>query len=541
VITEPYRILVKEKIADSGVDLLRERFDVDLGVDWSDEELAERIGGYHGILIRSATQLTADLIERAGNLKVIGRAGIGVDNVDVEAATRRGIIVANAPQSNIVAAAEHTVALMLALARNIPQAHASLTGGRWERSRFGGVEVYEKTLGILGFGRIGQLVSARARALGMHVIAFDPFVASERFRELGVEKAESSGDLYAQSDFITLHLPKTPETRGWLDAEAFAQMKDGVRVINCARGELLVDEALKDALDSGKVAGAALDVFPSEPITDYPLFEGYPNVVVTPHLGASTTEAQDRAGIQTAEQVVAALTGGVVSTAVNIPAVSAEDMEVLGPFLPLCRRLGRLGMALAEASSVDRVEVEYLGRIAERDTRLLTIAVLNGLLAGHTEEDVNFVNAPTLAEQRGIEVSERKEVIARDFTDLVRITIVSDGRRGRVVGTTLGRLHRPHLLEAWGQRFNLQMDDPHLALFRYSDVPGMVGRVGTCFGSHGVNISAAAVGRQPPGEDGGRSDIAVMAVTTDVPVPDAVLEEIVRSEGFLAGRAVSLS
>jgi D-3-phosphoglycerate dehydrogenase len=539
-LTEQYKVLVKEKLADSGVDLLRERFDVDLGVDWSDEELAERIGDYHAILIRSATRLTSDLIDRAGNLKVIGRAGIGVDNVDVEAATKRGIIVANAPQSNIVAAAEHTVALMLSLARNIPQAHGSLTSGKWERSKFGGVEVYEKVLGILGFGRIGQLVATRARGFGMRVVAFDPFVSSERYRELGVEKAESSADVYRVADFLTIHLPKTPETRGWLNAEAFAQCKHGVRVINCARGELVDDAALKDALDSGKVAGAALDVFPSEPITDYPLFDGYPNVVVTPHLGASTTEAQDRAGVQTAEQVVAALTGGVVSTAVNIPAVSAEDMEVLGPFLPLSRRLGRLATTLTEGGGAERVEVEYLGRIAERDTRLLTIAVLNGLLAGHTEEEVNFVNAPSLAEERGIEVSERKEVVARDFTDLVRITVVSGGDRVRVVGTTLGRLHRPHLLEAWGQRFNLQMDDEHLALFRYSDVPGMVGRVGTCFGEHGINISNAAVGRQPPGEDGGAADVAVMAVTTDAPVPQTVIDEIASSDGFLAGRAVSL-
>jgi D-3-phosphoglycerate dehydrogenase len=539
---QPYRVLVKEKLADSGVDLLRERFDVDLGVDWSDEELAERIGDYHAILIRSATRLTADLIERALNLRVIGRAGIGVDNVDVEAATKRGIIVANAPQSNIVAAAEHTVALMLSLARNIPQAHGSLTSGKWERSKFGGVEVYEKVLGVLGFGRIGQLVAARARGFGMHVVAYDPFVSAERYRELGVEKAETSADVYRVADFVTIHLPKTPETRGWLNAEAFAQMKDGVRVINCARGELVDDAALKDALDSGKVAGAALDVFPSEPITDYPLFEGYANVVVTPHLGASTTEAQDRAGVQTAEQVVAALTGGVVSTAVNIPAVSAEDMEVLGPFLPLCRRLGRLATTLTESTGVERVEVEYLGRIAERDTRLLTIATLNGLLAGHTEEEVNLVNAPSLAEERGIEVSERKEVIARDFTDLVRISVVSGGERVRVVGTTLGRLHRPHLLEAWGQRFNLQMDDEHLALFRYSDVPGMVGRVGTCFGEHGVNISNAAVGRLSPGDEtGAGSDVAVMAVTTDAPVPQEVIDEIVASDGFVAGRALSLS
>jgi D-3-phosphoglycerate dehydrogenase len=540
-LTEPHRVLVKEKIADSGVELLRERFDVDLGLDWDDQELADRIGAYHGILIRSATKLTADLIARAENLRVIGRAGIGVDNVDVEAATKRGIIVANAPQSNIVAAAEHTVALMLALARNIPQAHASLTAGGWERSKFGGVEVYEKTLGVLGFGRIGQLVAARAQGFGMRVIAFDPFVSSERFRELGVEKAASSDDVYAEADFITLHLPKTEDTRGWLDADAFAKMKDGVRVINCARGELVVDAALKAALDSGKVAGAALDVFPSEPITDYPLFEGYPNVVVTPHLGASTTEAQDRAGVQTAEQVVAALTGGVVSTAVNIPAVSAEDMEVLGPFLPLCRGLGRIVMALSEGSSVERVECEFLGRIAERDTRLLTLSVLDGLLAGHTEEDVNLVNAQSLAEERGIQVSERVEAIARDYTDLVRITVVSSDERTRVVGTTLGRKHRPHLLEAWGQRFNLQMDEGYLALFRYQDVPGMVGRVGTAFGRHGVNISAAAVGRQPPGYDArGRGDLAVMAVTTDAPIAREVIDEIVASDGFIAGRTVAL-
>jgi D-3-phosphoglycerate dehydrogenase / 2-oxoglutarate reductase len=538
-LAEPCRVLVKEPIAESGIALLRERFDVDIGIEWDDAELAERIGAYDAILIRSATKLTADLIARGERLKVIGRAGVGVDNVDVDAATKRGIIVANAPQSNVITAAEHTVALLLALARNVPQAHAALTHGSWERSKWGGVELYEKTLGLLGFGRIGQLVAARAHGFGMRVIAFDPYVSAARFRELGVEKAESSDELYAQAEFISIHLPKTPETRGWLDAEALARCRDGVRIINCARGELVDDDALKAALDSGKVAGAALDVFTQEPVTDHPLF-GYPNVVVTPHLAASTTEAQDRAGVQTAEQVVAALTGGVVSNAVNIPAVSAEDMEALGPFLPLCRGLGRLAIGLAESSSVERVEVEYLGRIAEHDTRLLTLAVLNGLLAGHTEEEVNLVNAPSLAEERGIEVAETKEVVARDFTDLVRITVVSGDERVRVVGTTLGQLHRPHLLEAWGQRFNLQLDDAHFALFRYSDLPGMVGRVGTTFGKHGINISQAAVGREPPGEDGHRDNVAVMAVTADNPVPQEVVDEIVASDGFVAGRAVSL-
>jgi D-3-phosphoglycerate dehydrogenase len=539
-VSERARILVKEEIADSGVDLLREHFDVDLGIDWDDDEFRKRLPDYDGILIRSATKMTEELIALGTRLRVIGRAGVGVNNVDVPAATKRGIIIVNAPQSNVVTAAEHTLALLLALARNVPQAHASLTAHRWERSKFSGVEVYEKTLGVVGFGRIGQLVAQRARGFGMYVVAYDPYVSAERYRELGVDKAESPADVYARADFVTIHLPVTPETRGFLDAGAFAQMRDGVRVVNCARGELVDDAALKDALDSGKVAGAALDVFPSEPITDYPLFDGYDNVVVTPHLGASTTEAQDRAGAQTAEQIIAALTpGGVVTTAVNIPAISPADMEVLGPFVPLCRQLGRLAVSLAEGSSIDRVEVEFFGRIGERDTRLLSVAVLMGVLAGHVEEDVNAVNAPGLAEERGIEVAETKRTNARDFTDLVRVTIVSGETRMRVVGTTLGRRNRPHLLEVWGQRFNLQIEDD-MALFRYRDVPGMIGRVGTAFGAQGLNIVSAAVGRQPDEEDGGDDGTAVMAITTDAPIPQAVVDEIVAGDGFVAGRAVSL-
>ena len=295
-----------------------------------------------------------------------------------------------------------------------------------------------------------------------------------------------------------MHLPKTAETEGWLDAEALAKCKDGVRILNVARGTLIVDEDLEAALDSGKVGGAALDVFRSEPITEHPLF-GRPNVIVTPHLGASTAEATDRAGFQAAEQVVAALTGGVVSSAVNVPAVAAEDMEVLGPFLPLSRQLGRLAMALGEGSSVDRVDVELLGRIAERDTRPLAVEVLLGVLTGHTEEEVNAVNAPSIAEERGIELIESRGTQARDFSDLVRVTVVAGEQRVRVVGTTLGRRHRPHLLEAWGHRFNLQLEQ-HIALFRYRDVPGMIGRVGTCFGENGINISSAAVGHVPEDE-----------------------------------------
>ena len=532
------RILVAEKIGDSGVALLSEHFDVELGADWTRQQLAERIGAYDGILIRSATKLDADLLGRATRLRVVGRAGVGVDNVDVAVATKRGIIVANAPQSNVVTAAEHTMALLLSLARNVPQAHASLIAGKWDRSKFSGVELYEKTLGILGFGRIGQLVAQRAHGFGMRVIAFDPFVSAERYRELGVEQALSSDDLYAVADFISLHLPKTADTEGWLDAEALAKCKDGVRILNVARGPLVVDADLQAALDSGKVGGAALDVFQSEPMTEHPLF-GYPNVIVTPHLGASTAEATDRAGYQAAEQVVAALNGGVVTTAVNVPAIPPEDQDALGPFVPLCRSLGRIAVALAEGSSIDRVQVEFLGRVAERDTRLLTIQVLLGVLGGHTEEPVNPVNAPAIAEERGIEIVEVKRVSARDYTDLIRVAVTSGETTLRVVGTNLGQLNRPHLLEAWGQRFNVQLED-HVTLFLYRDLPGMLGRVGTVFGEHGINIVSAAVGRQSGGEDPGNGSLAAMAITTDVAVPRALVDEIASSEGFEAGRSVTL-
>ena len=529
------RVLVKEKIGDSGVQLLRDAgFDVELGVDWEDGELERRIGEFDGMLIRSATKLDADLIAKAERLRAVGRAGVGVDNVDVEAATKRGIIVANAPQSNVITAAEHTLGMLLALARNIPQAHGGLVGGAWDRSKYSGTELYEKTLGVIGFGRIGQLVAQRALAFGMRVVAFDLYVGEERFRDAGVERAETSDDLYAVADFITIHLPVTPETENWLNADAFAKMRDGVRIINVARGKLVVDDDLKAALDSGKVGGAALDVFRDEPATEHPLF-GYPNVVVTPHLGASTAEATDRAGYQAAEQVVAALTGGAVTTAVNLPAVAAEDMEALGPYLPLCSQLGRIAVALADGP-LDALEVEYLGRIADRDTRPLTVQVLKGALTGHTEEEVNDVNAPGIAAERGIEVAETRRSEARDFSDLVRVTVVSGGTRTRVVGTVLGARHRPHLLEAWGSRFNVQLE-PQLAVFRYTDQPGMLGRVGTMLGEARVNIVSAAVGWKP--DDGGGED-AVMVVTADAPIPQDVVDRIVETDGFIAGRTVSL-
>ena len=525
------KVLVKEKIADSGVDLLKANFDVDLGLEMSDEELAEKIGEYDAILIRSATKLTPELIERAANLKVIGRAGTGVDNVDIPAATRRGIVVANAPESNSVAAAEHTLALALSLFRNVPQAHGALVDGRWDRARYKGAELYGKTIGVVGFGRIGQLVAKRAQAFEMEVIAFDKFVTAERFKELGVDGVTELEELFRRADVVTVHVPKTPETIGLIGAEAIASMVDGVRIVNCARGELVDLDALLAGLESGKVGGAALDVFPAEPFTEHPIF-AREDVVVTPHLGASTAEAQDRAGVVTAEQVTAALTGGVVTNAVNIAAVRPEEMEALAPFVPLCEKLGRLAEGLANGS-VDRVAVEFRGKLAQHDTRLLGIAVLVGILSGHTEEPVNLVNAPQMAEERGIDLVETTESSSEDFTELVTVSLRSGDEDVEVAGTGVGPRNEPYLVSVWGESFYLPFAE-HLAVFRYADRPGMIGRVGTMFGEEGVNIASAAVGA----EEGG--DRAVMALTTDAPVHDTTIAKILQLDGFSVGRSVDL-
>lgn len=510
------KVLVREKIAQPGIELLRSRFDVDVD---GESDLAQRIGEYDAIVIRSATKLTAELIDRADRLKVIGRAGVGVDNVDVEAATRRGIVVANAPESTVVSAAEHTIGLLLALARGIPQAHARLKQGRWERGQ--GIEVAGKTLGVLGFGRIGQQVARRALGLGMHVLAYDPFVAPDRFRDLGVERADTCDAVYAKADFVTLHLPLTPETTATVGREAFARMRPGVRLVNAARGELVDEAALADALTSGKVAGAALDVFSREPYSG-PLLE-HDNVVVTPHLAASTEEAQDRAGVIVAEQVAAALEGGLVTNAVNIPSVRPEELEVLGPYVSIATRLGRLGMELA-GGRADRIELTCYGGLADHDTRLLTVAALNGAFQGRVDQPVNYVNAPLIAEERGIEVVEQKRRAARDFTNLVRVTVHSDGEELRVAGTTIGRDDRQWLVSALG--FELEMELARLMVFfRYDDMPGVIGRVGTLFGNAAVNIANMAVSRTR------RGDKALMALSIDSPAPPELVERFAH-EGF---------
>jgi D-3-phosphoglycerate dehydrogenase len=502
------RVLLREEIAPAGVELLRARFDVDADFE---SDLASIIDRYDAIVIRSATKLTAELIHGASRLKVIGRAGVGVDNVDVDAATRQGIVVANAPESNIVSAAEHTVGLLLALARNIPQAHAALVEGRWERARFGGVEVAEKTLGILGYGRIGQQVARRALALQMRVVAYDPFVSAERFRESGVESDSLEGVL-GRADFVTLHLPLNDETRRVIDAGTIAAMKDGARLVNAARGELVDEQALLAALESGKLAGAALDVFEAEPY-DGPLLAA-PHIVVTPHLAASTDEAQDRAGVIVAEQVVAALEGGLVTNAVNIPTVGAEDLKVLGPFVPLAASLGRFAIALARGEPA-RITLEYTGELAEYDTRLLTLAALNGAFRGRVDQPVNYVNAPLIAAERGIEVVEQRRRSSRDFTNLIAVS----AGEARVAGTTIGTDHRRWLVSALGFEVEIELA-PRMVVLRYDDVPGVIGRVGTLLGEAGVNIANMAVSRN---RDAGK---ALMVLSLDTPAAPEVLARL---------------
>ena len=520
------RVLVREPIAESGLELLRKRFDV---VVDGDSDLGTIIGDFDAIVVRSATTLDAGLIEKASRLKVIGRAGVGVDNVDVDAATRRGIVVANAPEATAVSAAEHALALLFAVARNLPQAHAALKRGEWERSRFAGIELAGKTLGVLGLGRIGRQVARRALGLGLRVVAYDPYVALERFRELGVEPAPTPEDVYRDADLITLHLPLNDETRGLLDRDAFARMRDGVRIVNAARGGLVDEEALAEAVRSGKVAGAALDVFGEEPYAG-PLLE-LEQVVVTPHLAGSTSEAQDRAGLIIAEQVAAGLEGGLVETAVNIPVVEPADLEVLGPYIPLASKLGRLATALV-AGRPRRIVVAAHGPLSEYDTRLLTVAALNGVFQDRVDQAVNYVNAPVIAAERGIEVSEQRDATSQHYTNLVRVLVSADGEESEVSGTVMGPEHRLFLAGALGFDIDIELA-PWMAFLVYDDLPGVIGRVGTMFGEAGVNIANMAVSRT---KERGK---ALMAFSIDSPAPPALVERV-EASAFDDARFITL-
>jgi D-3-phosphoglycerate dehydrogenase len=525
------RILVKEKIAESGVELLRREFEVDFLPDMSREEMLERIGEYDALIVRSATKVDAEVIQAADSMKVIGRAGVGVDNIDVEAATKRGIMVINAPQSNIISAAEQTMALLMAMCRNVPEAVVSLREKCWDRKKFEGVELYHKVMGIIGLGRIGTLVAHRCQAFGMQVIAFDPYVSEEKGKKLGVDLVADLDDLLKQADFITVHLPKTSDTYHVLGEREFAMMKDGVRVLNVARGGIIDEDALKAALDSGKVAGAALDVFEKEPATECPLIE-HPRVIPTPHLGASTQEAQDRAGTMIAEFVRSALTGEFVANVVNLP-VPAEVEETVRQFMPLAEKLGLLLTHLVEGH-VDEIEVEYLGGLAGYETGVLTVAVLKGFFERIVFEPVNYINAPLFAKERGIAVRETKSEQTRDFVNLIMVRGRRDGDEVAVGGTLVGLTNAERFVHVYEYDIDLAPSE-FMAFFRYSDIPGMIGKIGTILGDNDINIAHMQVGRKKIGGE------AVMGVNVDIRIPEGVMEEIRRISNVKDSKFIELS
>jgi D-3-phosphoglycerate dehydrogenase len=510
------RVLVTEKLSDAGIDLLRRDFQVDVRPELAGDGLVEAIAPYDALVVRSQTQVTADVIAAGENLKVVARAGIGLDNVDVEAATRRGVMIVNAPQSNIVSAAEHTIALLLAQARNIPQANADLKGGRWDRSAYEGIELQGKTLGVLGLGRVGALVAQRAAAFGMRVIAFDPYVPKERAKEMGVELMPTLEALLVQADLITIHLPRTPDTEGLIGERELALVKEGARLVNTSRGGIVDEQALAKALEDGKLDGAALDVFETEPTTESPLF-GFEQVIVTPHLGASTTEAQDKAGTSVAEMVRLALSGEFVPYAVNVSA-GAEVSESIKPYLPLAQKLGALLTGLAQGA-VRGVEAQYLGRIADVDTRVLTLAVVKGVLTGVVHEPVSFVNAPIIARERGIAISETRSTVSSDYVNLIHVKVDTDEGPVSVAGTLVGKRNAERVMQV--NDYDIEMAPARFMLFfTYGDRPGVIGRVGTILGQHDINIATMDVGRPSIG------GTALMGLTLDSPVPPNVIEEI---------------
>ena len=514
------KVLISDKMDPRAAAIFRERgIEVNEITGQSPDELAAIIGSYHGLAIRSSTKVTAKLLEAASALKVVGRAGIGVDNVDIPAATARGVVVMNTPFGNSITTAEHAIALMFALARQLPEADASTQAGKWEKNRFMGVELTAKTLGLIGAGNIGSIVASRALGLKMKVVAFDPFLTPERAIELGVEKVELI-ELLRRSDFITLHTPLTDQTRNILSRDALAKTKRGVRIINCARGGLIDEAALKDALDSGQVGGAALDVFEIEPATASPLF-GTAGFVSTPHLGASTSEAQVNVAIQVAEQMSDFLLLGGVSNAINMPSLSAEEAPRLRPYMALAEKLGRLvGQIVGEGVRSIAIEVE--GAAADLNPKPITGAVLAGLM-GTYSQTVNMVNAPVLAKERGLDVREVRHEREGDYHTLVRVTVgTPDGNRC-VAGTLFGN-RAPRLVDIFGVAVEAELEGDMLYIVN-SDAPGFIGALGTTLGSAGINIATFNLGRRNAGGE------AVALVAVDDPVSADVVQQLTALEG----------
>lgn len=526
----PLRVLVAEPLAEEGIANMRRELDVDVLPDLDRQKFLDVIGEYDAVIVRSATQIDKEAIDKGWRLKVVGRAGIGLDNIDVDAATRRGILVVNAPQSNILSAAEHSMALLLSMARQIPAADASLRAGKWARSKFSGVELYGKTLGVVGLGRIGTLVAQRAAAFGMHIMVYDPYVTESRAAEMKATLA-TLDELCAQADFITVHLPKTSETKGMLGKEQFAKMKKGVRLVNAARGGIVDEAALVQAHHDGIVAAAAIDVYDKEPASpDHPFF-AETDFVVTPHLGASTQEAQEKAGTAIAEQVMLALRGEFAPYAVNIKG-GAEYVEAIRPFISLTEKLGRIAHAVA-GDRITEVHMEFRGGVAEHDTRILTLAGLKGLFSAIVHEPVTYVNAPLLAQERGIQTKETKSALATDYVSFVSVQAGSANGTVKVGGTLVGIKDEERIVEVWGYGMDMS-PERFMCFIKYTDRPGVVGKVGSVLGEAGVNIASMQVSRQTIGGE------ALMGLTVDDEIPPEVLAGIKQAIEATEVRAIDL-
>jgi D-3-phosphoglycerate dehydrogenase / 2-oxoglutarate reductase len=511
------KVLVSDKMDEAGIDIFRNQdgIDVDVNIGLSPEELAAVIGSYDALAIRSATKVDKALLDAAVNLKVIARAGIGLDNVDIDEATRKGVAVMNTPGGNTVTTAEHTIAMMMSLTRNIPRATASMKAGKWEKKQLGGREIFNKTLGLIGFGNIGSIVATLAKGLRMRVVVFDPNISSEHIEKQGFEYVDLD-TLYGLADYITVHVPKMDATIDLLDAEAFEKMKTGVYVINCARGGIINEAALYDAIVSGKVAGAALDVFSTEPPGDLPLL-GLDHVVATPHLGASTKEAQTNVAVAAANQIIAYLLFDTVINAVNVPSVTGEVLRQLKPFLYLAEKMGKMQAQLI-SGGIKEVQIEYVGKFPDLDLKPVTIAGIKGLLSEFIPYEVNSVNAISVANEKGIKISESTSQDSGNFLNLIRITVVTDTGTDVVAGTIFGK-DTARIVRI--NKFRLEViPEGHLGLIHNVDKPGSIGSIGNTLGKHAINISRMMVGRE---EDGQRN---IIFLKTDTPVPPAVIQEI---------------
>ncbi len=525
------QVLVADDLSARGVEVLRQNSDihVDVRLKIAPDELLQIIDQYDALIVRSATKVTAEVIQAGKQLKVVGRAGVGVDNVDVEAATAHGIVVMNTPTGNTITTAEHTISLLLALAKNIPQAVASLQGGRWEKGKFLNVELYNKTLGIIGLGRIGSEVAKRAKGFAMRILAYDPFISAEVTSRIGVELANPD-EVYRQADFITIHVPLGPDTYHMINRETISLMKRGVRILNCARGGVVDEEALYEAMMSGHVAGAALDVFENEPSTTSPLLS-LENFVGTPHLGAATAEAQENVAVAIAQQVAEYLTRGVIRNSVNTPSIEPELLAKIQPYLTLAEKLGGLDSQLAEGR-FQEIRIEYTGEVASYDTSPLTAAVVKGVLDPITSGTINIVNALPLARQRGIRVVESKSSHEEDYVSLISVIIQTDRGQSLVAGTLFSR-REPRVVRI--DEFSLEaVPEGYLLIFSNLDVPGVIGKIGTILGQNQVNIAGMVLGRE---KQGGK---AVSVVNVDSPIPTPVLDEIRQMPNIVYAKVVKV-